>query len=63
MRCIVPNVTGMQMDVSFWKWKMSTKILLSTSPEEEARSLSMIIDVMSLLNSVLFKVLRAPDLP
>lgn len=32
--------------------------------KEEARSLSMIIDVMPLLNSVLlFKVLRPPDLP
>lgn len=30
--------------------------------KEEARSLSMIINVIPLLNSVLFKVLRAPDL-
>lgn len=32
MGCIVLNVTGMQMDVSFWK--MSTKILLNTSAGE-----------------------------
>lgn len=31
MGCIVLNVTGMQMDVSFWK--VSAKILLNTSAE------------------------------
>lgn len=51
MGCIVLNVTGMQMDVSFWK--ASTKILLKTSAEGVGKEF-MITDVIPLLNSVLF---------
>lgn len=60
MWCVVLNVKRMQMDVSFWK--VSTKTLPNISAGGGGEEFVYNYRCYASLNSVLFKVLRAPNI-